>query len=186
MSDILSRLKEIRLELFVPKGRKGQHYQYRNTTDILKAVYPLLEDDEDVGVRTEIKKIGDWHYAVSEATFWKGDKQITHQGFAREPENPKQMSTQQASGASQTFSKKYALDSLFQLIDERLDPDILQNGTDEFISKDQQKEIMSLFLDKGFDEYRIGKFLEYAEAETVDTILSSKFNDIITKLKAVK
>ena len=178
MSAINDRLKEIRTALFVPKAKSHKHYKYRTESDILIAVYPLLEDGESINIINEPYEADGWHYMSAQAAFLKGGEIVTHRGYAREPENPNQMSTQQATGASITFARKYALTSLFMLTDDALDPDSLQSGgLPEFINEVQQDEIKALFKKKKFTPERILKFLELAQAETLQEVAVDKFDN---------
>lgn len=119
-------LLNIQSKLIAPKGQwnKFGNYAYRSAEDILNAVKPLLTENEATLVLTdEPVLIGDWHYIKAVATFKAKDEEpqvIT--AYARESESKKGMDASQITGTASSYARKYALNGLF-LIDDNKDPD---------------------------------------------------------------
>lgn len=119
-------LLNIQSKLIAPKGQwnKFGNYAYRSAEDILNAVKPLLTENEATLVLTdEPVLIGDWHYIKAVATFKAKDEEpqvIT--AYARESESKKGMDASQITGTASSYARKYALNGLF-LIDDNKDSD---------------------------------------------------------------
>lgn len=119
-------LLNIQSKLVAPKGQwnKFGGYAYRSAEDILNAVKPLLTENEATLVLTdEPVLIGDWHYIKAVAIFKAKDEEpqvIT--AYARESESKKGMDASQITGTASSYARKYALNGLF-LIDDNKDPD---------------------------------------------------------------
>lgn len=119
-------LLNIQSKLVAPKGQwnKFGGYAYRSAEDILNAIKPLLTENKATLVLTdEPVLIGDWHYIKAVATFKAKDEEpqvIT--AYARESESKKGMDASQITGTASSYARKYALNGLF-LIDDNKDPD---------------------------------------------------------------
>lgn len=119
-------LLNIQSKLVAPKGQWNNFggYAYRSAEDILNAVKPMLTENEATLVLTdEPVLIGDWHYIKAVATFKAKDEEpqvIT--AYARESESKKGMDASQITGTASSYARKYALNGLF-LIDDNKDPD---------------------------------------------------------------
>jgi hypothetical protein len=109
------------------KAPKGQYnsfgkYHYRSTEDILEAVKPLLKglvltvSDEIVSVTA------DRVYVKATAKITDGKDTIESTAFAREPLEKKGMDSSQITGATSSYARKYSLNGLF-LIDDNKDAD---------------------------------------------------------------
>lgn len=123
-------LLTVQMELKAPKSQYNKFggYNYRSTEDILQAVKPLLKKDNDhLSLSDEPIMVGDWHYIKATATFTdKNDKTTVSTGYAREAANKKGMDDSQITGTASSYARKYALNGLF-LIDDNKDAD-----TDEY------------------------------------------------------
>lgn len=123
-------LLTVQMELKAPKSQYNKFggYNYRSTEDILQAVKPLLKKDNDhLSLSDEPIMVGDWHYIKATATFTdKNDKTTVSTGYAREAANKKGMDDSQITGTASSYARKYALNGLF-LIDDNKDTD-----TDEY------------------------------------------------------
>lgn len=118
-------------EIKAPKGQFNSlgKYSYRSAEDILEAVKPvLLKYGLYLTVSDEIIPVGDRVYIKAVATLHdtESDKIETVQAFAREPIQTKGMNDSQITGACSSYARKYALNGLFCL-DDNKDAD-----TDEF------------------------------------------------------
>lgn len=119
----MEKLAKIQLELKAPKNQfnKFGGYKYRNCEDILEAVKPLL-DGAILTVTDEIVLIGNRYYVRATATFRDGDFVQTTTSYAREAESKKGMDEAQLTGATSSYARKYALNGLF-CIDDNKDAD---------------------------------------------------------------
>ena len=128
-------LLTVQMELKAPKSQYNKFggYNYRSTEDILQAVKPLLKKDNDhLSLSDEPIMVGDWHYIKATATFTdKNDKTTVSTGYAREAANKKGMDDSQITGTASSYARKYALNGLF-LIDDNKDAD-----TDEYHKQQQ-------------------------------------------------
>lgn len=129
--DIRSKLVKVQAKLKAPKNQYNSFgkYKYRNCEDILEAVKPLLEDLDlslTLTDQIEVKENGRT-YVKAQATLYDGEGQIFTTAYAREPESKKGMDESQVTGASSSYARKYALNGLF-LIDDQKDADNMDNG----------------------------------------------------------
>ena len=131
----MNALYIIQQKLNAPKGQfnKFGNYSYRNCEDILMAVKPLLEETNSTIILTdEIVLIGDRVYVKATATLTHyiqasgkaTGSQLTYTAtaFAREALVKKGMDESQITGAASSYARKYALNGLF-LIDDNKDAD---------------------------------------------------------------
>jgi len=123
-------LRKVQSELKAPKGQYNSFgkYSYRSCEDILEAVKPLLDKYEaTVSITDDVVLVGDRVYVKATATFIDKDgKTIQSSAFAREPLARKGMDEAQVTGATSSYARKYALNGLF-LIDDNKDADTDEN-----------------------------------------------------------
>lgn len=126
------------------KAEKGQYnsfgkYKYRSCEDILKAVKPLLKETATtLTLSDELQYIGDRYYIKATAKLSNGSESIETTGYAREEEDKKGMDGSQITGASSSYSRKYALCGLFA-IDDGIDSDTTNTGRGKATQKTSQK-----------------------------------------------
>ena len=120
---ITEALSKIQRELNAPKSQYNSfgNYRYRNCEDILAAVKPLL-DGGTITLTDDIVMVGNRIYVKAIATFTKGTESISVSAFAREPEDKKGMDASQITGAASSYARKYALNGLL-CIDDNKDAD---------------------------------------------------------------
>jgi hypothetical protein len=139
---IYKKLAAIQSELKAPKNQFNDFgdFYYRNCEDILEAVKPLCRKHETVLIlKDEIRNIGDRYYVTAIAELIdieKPDDRIIVQAHAREEESKKGMDGSQITGASSSYARKYALNGLFN-IDDNKDSDTTNKGED----KPQKKSV---------------------------------------------
>lgn len=123
MKDLVKKLSEIQKNLNAPKNQRNNfgNYNYRNCEDILQAVKPLL-GDYILTVWDDIQVIGDRVYVKATAQISDGKDAINTTAFAREPLIKKGMDDSQITGAASSYARKYALNGLL-LIDDNKDAD---------------------------------------------------------------
>lgn len=132
---IHEKLVEIQQKLKAPKGQFNAFgkYKYRSAEDILEAVKPLLfEYKIFLTLSDEIINLGNRYYIKSTARLSESPVEfIEVTAYAREEESKKGMDGSQITGASSSYARKYALNGLFA-IDDNKDSD----STNKHDSKD--------------------------------------------------
>lgn len=127
----MQALKQIQQELKAPKGQYNSYgkYAYRSAEDILEAVKPLLAKyDAELILSDDITEVGGRIYVKATARFIEYDAETntndiaTVTAFAREPAERKGMDESQITGTASSYARKYALNGLF-LIDDNKDVD---------------------------------------------------------------
>lgn len=121
----MEKLQQIQAELKAPKNQYNSFgkYAYRSAEDILEAVKPLLSKDGSLlTISDEVVQVGGRVYVKAICTYTEGGDSLTVTAFAREPENKKGMDESQITGTASSYARKYALNGLF-LIDDNKDPD---------------------------------------------------------------
>ena len=116
------KLLVIQTKLKAPKGQYNSFgkYSYRSAEDILEAVKPLnAEQGVLLTITDEIKEIGGRVYVVATATVSDGTDTLQVSAFAREPENKKGMDESQITGATSSYARKYALNGLYAIDDNK-------------------------------------------------------------------
>jgi hypothetical protein len=127
----------IQSRLNAPKKQRNTYgnYNYRSCEDILEAVKPLLAETECVlTIHDEIVQVADRIYVKATATLTTSTgKEYTTTAFAREAETKKGMDESQITGSASSYARKYALNGLF-CIDDNKDADAL-NTNKEYTEK---------------------------------------------------
>ena len=122
--NVYEKLMTVQTKLRAPKGQYNQfgHYSYRSCEDILEALKPLLaEVGAIVNVSDEVKLIGNRFYVEATAMFLDcetGDS-IIARASAREDESKKGMDLAQVTGSVSSYARKYALNGLFAIDDNK-------------------------------------------------------------------
>lgn len=119
-------LQLIQARLKAPKSRQNTFgkYAYRSCEDILEAVKPLLaEHGCTLTLSDDIREIANIVIVEAKATFTDADNQVTVvTASAGVDIHKKGMDVAQTFGASSSYARKYALNGLF-LIDDNKDYD---------------------------------------------------------------
>lgn len=181
-------LVEVQSELKAPKGLRNTfgNYNYRSTESILEAVKPLLSDRGLLlTISDQLEVLGDRYYVKAEARLSKGGDSITVSAYAREEESKKGMDSSQVTGATSSYSRKYALNGLF-LIDDTKDPD-----SDEYQGKSTKTATTSApvkstndlpWLNKGSEDYaKVEKALTEKKATLDQVQLKFKLSSVVRK-----
>ena len=122
--NVYEKLMTVQTKLRAPKGQYNSFgkYSYRSCEDILEALKPLLADvGAIVNVTDEIKLIGDRYYVEATASFIDtetGERMIA-KASAREAETKKGMDDSQVTGSVSSYARKYALNGLFAIDDNK-------------------------------------------------------------------
>ncbi len=130
--NITEKLLQIQQNLNAPKDQFNSFgkYSYRSAESILQAVKPLLEDNKVcLTLSDTVCEIGGRVYVKSTATLkdTETNEDIFVDAYAREEENKKGMDASQVTGASSSYARKYALNGLFA-IDDNKDSDATNTG----------------------------------------------------------
>ena len=122
---IVKTLSKIQADLKAPKGQRNNFgkYNYRSAEDILEAVKPMTSKHGLIlTLSDEMTLIGDRIYVKATARLTNGEQEVVTVAFAREEENKKGMDASQVTGAASSYARKYALNGLF-CIDDNKDSD---------------------------------------------------------------
>lgn len=124
---IYGKLLAIQSELNAPKNQKNTFggYNYRSCEDILEAVKPLLKKHNVTLILSDsMKETNNRVYVEATARLIDIDTQefVFNTAYAREEETKKGMDGSQVTGASSSYARKYALNGLF-CIDDNKDSD---------------------------------------------------------------
>lgn len=159
------KLLAIQTKLKAPKGQYNSFgkYSYRSAEDILEAVKPLnAEQGVLLTITDEIKEIGGRVYVVATATVSDGTDTLQVSAFAREPENKKGMDESQITGASSSYARKYALNGLYA-IDDNKDADTDEHKQQQENSPKKQpaqKQQQKQQQEQGFTEQELHELVE--------------------------
>ena len=119
----MKHLQKIQQELKAPKSLYNSFgkYSYRSAETILEAVKPMLGECT-LTLTDEIVEVGGRVYVKAMAIFKDGEDVTVTTAFAREPETKKGMDESQITGAASSYARKYALNGMF-LIDDNKETD---------------------------------------------------------------
>ncbi|MCS7317522.1 MAG: ERF family protein [Candidatus Dojkabacteria bacterium] len=151
-NSFIEKLISIQRELKAPKNQKNNFggYYYRSCEDILEAVKPLLvKHNLLLTLSDSIEQIDNRIYVKATATITDGTNTLSVVAYAREEEVKKGMDASQITGASSSYARKYALNGLF-LIDDNKDSDTTNTGNvtingQNSDTKSKELEIYSAF-----------------------------------------
>ncbi|WP_160684399.1 ERF family protein [Clostridium sp. C2-6-12] len=124
---VYEKLLNVQAKLKAPKSQFNSFgkYSYRSCEDILESVKPhLLDNKLTLQLSDEVELIGNRFYMKATATVTDvetGEKVFTN-GLAREDEAKKGMDLSQVTGSVSSYARKYALNGLF-CIDDNKDSD---------------------------------------------------------------
>jgi hypothetical protein len=135
---IYKKLADIQRNLRAAKNQKNSfgNYSYRSAEDILEAVKPLLGDlaltitdelifsgmleDEIIGAGDKAMKVQTQRvYIKATASISDGGVSIQTTAVAREASIKKGMDASQVSGSASSYARKYALNGLFSIDDNK-------------------------------------------------------------------
>lgn len=121
--NIYDRLRYIQQNLNAPKDLRNEFgkYNYRSCESILKAVKPLLEETQTaLLINDSVELIGSRFYIKATATLVDGGiTPVSVVSYAREDEAKKGMDGAQLTGATSSYARKYALNALFAIDDNK-------------------------------------------------------------------
>lgn len=134
---IFAALMAVQAELKAPKNQHNSFgkYDYRSAEDIIEAVKPLLKENGlFLNMSDDIMLIGDRYYvkATVKVVDVVTGESVQTSALAREAAQKKGMDESQVTGTASSYARKYALNGLFAIDDNR-DAD-----TDEYARQTSQ------------------------------------------------
>ena len=122
--EIYKKLSRIQCELVATKGQYNNFgkYSYRSCEDILEAVKPLLDKYKvAIVIKDDIVLVGDRFYVKATAILIDSEtgETVEASAFARESADKKGMDASQVTGATSSYARKYALNGLFAIDDNK-------------------------------------------------------------------
>jgi len=118
-------------------------YHYRSCESILEALKPLLKENNCLlTLSDKLVCVGQRYYIEATATFNDGKNTIQVTAYAREEETKKGMDGSQVTGASSSYARKYSLNALF-LIDDNKDSDSTNTHDDKPKQTSYSNEVQS-------------------------------------------
>ena len=188
--NIYEKLSNIQNELKCNKNQFNDFgkYAYRSCEDILEAVKPLLKKEKVVlTISDELQYIGNRYYIKATATLIDTESEaiISNSAYAREEETKKGMDGSQITGASSSYARKYALNGLFG-IDDNKDSDTtnIQSKEEKEDKKASPKQIE--LIQKYYQGENLTKLLEANNLEKLEDMSINKASEILSKLFAKK
>ena len=194
--NVYEKLMTVQTKLRAPKGQYNSFgkYSYRSCEDILEALKPLLgEVGAIVNVTDEIKLIGDRYYVEATASFIDtetGERMIA-KASAREAETKKGMDDSQVTGSVSSYARKYALNGLFA-IDDNKDADstnthgkeIKPNMTPTGVTEAQLKRLLAIGNKSGFNKDTIVKTVKKLYGCELKDMTREQYNEVCNRLES--
>lgn len=190
MKGISERLHYIQQNLKCNKNQFNAHakFKYRSCEDILEAVKPLLAETKcTLTINDSIEHIGDRYYvkAVVELYDIESATKLTATAFAREQEEKKGMDSMQITGSASSYARKYALNALFMIDDNRdadaQEPVQIEPKTEPLITA-QQIELIRQQMSPD----RIERMLTFYKKNKLEALTLREASDTLQKLKKEK
>lgn len=194
MSNVYNKLLKVQRELRAPKSQYNSFgkYAYRSCEDILEALKPLFtETKSTVILKDKILLIGDRYYLESTAIFIDTEtgETIENTALAREDETKKGMDLAQVTGSVSSYARKYALNGLFAIDDNKDSDATNKHGKDkdkdkeEIISEAQQKRLM--VIGKGKDVNKMKEIISKHGFKSSKEITKSKYDKICEEIESI-
>lgn len=155
------KLNLLQLELKAPKAQYNNFgkYKYRSCEDVLDSVKSLLKKYGFILlVSDELKEASGRFYIQAKATLTDGNTEISTTSYAREPLSKKGMDESQITGCASSYARKYALNGLF-CIDDNKDSDYFES-VEDMINKDQEEALRDLIAISPKKEEEICKLMK--------------------------
>ncbi len=193
---VYDKLFNIQQKLNAPKNQRNNfgNYNYRSCEDILEAVKPLLSENKCVlKLSDEIIYTGERYHVKAIATLTDietGEKESAN-GWAREEESKKGMDGSQITGASSSYARKYALNGLF-CIDDNKDSDSTNTHgkdnkkTSSSLSNAQVKRLYALANKAGYDNTKIEQMILAKYKKDIKSLSKEEYDHVCNGLEGKK
>ena len=191
MTTLAEKLSAIQTALNAPKNQLNKFggYNYRSCEDICMAVKPLLHG-LSLTLTDTMELIGERYYVKAVASITDGKETISTVAYAREAKEKKGMDESQITGATSSYARKYALNGLL-LIDDNKDADATNDHgkapqapapkPEPVITEEQAADVAAMIEEVGADESAV---LKFAGVYSIRQIPASKLKVIVAKLNA--
>ena len=205
---MIKNLTKLQNELICPKGQFNSFakYAFRNTSDILMTVKPLLlKYNLQMVITDDLVQVGQNVYikATVKITDEDGNSE-TVSAFAREGDGKRALDPSQCTGSCSTYARRYALCALFAISDLSLDPDsdefhrqtqmadskpkftkewMKEHGS-ECIGSDEIEKLKNACLNAG-SNFSIDKALKACKRERVELLTNSQYLALMSRMNAV-
>ena len=185
-NSLLQSLSYIQTNLKAHKNLQNTFggYKYRSCEGILEAVKPYLKDEDlSLVITDDVIMLGDRFYIKATATLKNVEgEEISSSAYARETEQKKGMDAAQLTGATSSYARKYALNGLF-CIDDNKDADSMDNNVaieqTKYLNDNQIKVIENKAKEVNLD---IDVICNAFKVESLKEIKEIKYNAIIKRL----
>jgi len=168
---VQSVLSDIQSKINVPKNQHNKFggYNYRSLEDILMALKPLLATHgAAVTTQDELVLVGERYYVKATATLTWGAESVSCTGYAREAEDRKGMDASQVTGSTSSYARKYAMNGLFA-IDDNKDADATnthgKEADNKVVTKKQASDLAALMKEVSGDEKAFCKYFKISKLE---------------------
>lgn len=171
----MKELLQIQSELKAPKGQYNDYgkYKYRSCEDILEAVKPILKKNNCTLLLSDsLIYVGERYYIKATATLVNAEgKSVSTEAYAREEETKKGMDASQITGASSSYARKYALNGLL-CIDDNKDSDTTNTGDNAPAAPEKTSKEDNAEVEKAIAEINAAK----SKDELINAIAKYKGN----------
>ena len=170
--NIYEKLLKAQVELKAPKGQYNSFgkYKYRSCEDILEALKPVLDRLKlTLFISDEIVETVGRKYVKATITLVnieKPDEIIETSALAREEETKKGMDGSQITGASSSYARKYALNGMFMIDDNKDSDSTNTHGKD----KTEQEKVQEFLNSR---DGMIEKLKENLSSEKLEKVLKA-------------
>ena len=194
---IQEKLMNIQYELKCNKSQYNSfgRYAYRSSEDILEAVKPLLyKYKATLVINDDIVLIGDRFYvkATSKITDIETGECVESTAFAREDESQKGMSSAQVTGSVSSYARKYSMNALFA-IDDNKDADSTNTHNKDIkpnmtpvsgLSEAQIKRLLAIGNKSGFNKDTIVKTVKKLYGCELKDMTREQYNEVCNRLES--
>ena len=176
--ELTKKLINIQSTLNAPKNQRNSFggYNYRSAEDILEALKPILKANACVvTISDEMVMLGNRFYVKATATLTDGTNSISTTAFAREEETKKGMDASQITGSTSSYARKYALNGLFA-IDDNKDADATNTHgkEDRNFTQEEAEKIKTWAEKKGAYQACLDRF----QVKSLTALMYSKYDQV--------
>lgn len=197
--EIYKKLMGLQTELKAPKNQRNNfgNYNYRSCEDILEAVKPLLDKYKvALTIKDEVVLIGDRYYIKATSTLIDIDtgETVEASAFARESEDKRGMDASQLTGATSSYARKYSLNGLL-CIDDNKDADstnmhgkdtIKVNMTPSGLSEAQLKRLLAIAHSKGINKETVKSQVKKKFGKDISELTKDEYNVVCEGYEKIK
>ena len=186
MNSISHKLFNIQQKLKCNKNQFNAHgkFNYRSCEDILESVKPLLAENKcTLTINDDIVLVGERYYikAIVELYDIESATKLTATAYAREQAEKKGMDSMQITGSASSYARKYALNAMF-MIDDNRDADaqepVKQEQKTEPLATPNQIELIRQQMSPD----RIGKMLTFYKKNKLEQLSLKEPSETLAKL----